>query len=96
MTWRAYFRPMIAEVVGCFSPGDDPTLIKQAVMATYPDDLRPRKYWPYRVWCSETRRQIAARHHRTQQRDMADLPLFCRVADTAEQLKGLGWQETAP
>lgn len=77
-SWRDYFRPIIAETIGCFSPGDDERLIKKAAMASFPDDLRPRKYWPYKVWCSEVRRQLAlrARREMSNQKSLDDLPLF--------------------
>ena len=55
-TWRDEARPIIAEVIRCFSPGDDPAYVRKAVMATYP--WGERADWPYRVWCDEARRQL--------------------------------------
>ena len=59
-TWRDYFRPIIAEVIGVFSPGDDVAYVRKAVLASWPPDLFERKYWPYRVWLDEVRRQLEA------------------------------------
>ena len=80
-TWRAYFRPIIAEVIGCFSPGDDPAYIRKAVLASWPEEaLGRREHWPYRVWLSEVRRQLARRHDPGAQ-PLDDLPLFRTPTD---------------
>lgn len=72
-SWRERARPIIADVIRCFSPGDDIKVIKKAVMATYP--WHPRENWPYKVWCDETRRQLA-RLRRAPQAPHDTLPLF--------------------
>jgi hypothetical protein len=57
-TWRDRARPIIAEVIRCFSKGDDPAYVKKAVMATCP--WGGRAMWPYAVWCDEAKRQLRA------------------------------------
>ena len=58
-------RPIIAEIVGVFHPKDDEKWIKKALRATYPEYFFERKYWPYKVWCDEVKRQLAARRGKT-------------------------------
>lgn len=79
-TWRDRARPIIAEVIGCFSPGDDVKVIKKAVMATYP--YGERAMWPYKVWCDETRRQLA-RLKRAPAPPHDTLPLFSGASPTS-------------
>ena len=83
-TWRDEARPLIAEVIGCFSPGDDERVIKKAVMATYP--WGEREMWPYKVWCDETKRQLAARRKRepAAQQPVDALPLFAAAVSMPE------------
>lgn len=60
-SWRDHMRPIIAEIVGVFHPKDDEQWIRKALRATYPEYFGVRDYWPYKVWCDEVRRQLAAR-----------------------------------
>lgn len=70
---RDVARPMIAEVISCFGReriGKDVDLavVKKAIMATYP--WGARKYWPYKVWCDEARRQLRLKRGATDARQM--------------------------
>ena len=60
-SWRDRMRPIISEIVGVFHPKDDEKYIRKALRATYPAYFFERKYWPYKVWCDEVNRQLAAR-----------------------------------
>jgi hypothetical protein len=61
VTWRDWFRPIIAEVIGVFAPGDDVGYVRKAVLASWPVEmLGEREHWPYAVWLDEVRRQLAA------------------------------------
>jgi len=74
-TWRDLARPIIAEVVRSLK-GCDPKFVKKAVMATYP--WGERRYWPYKVWCDEARRQLHLKHPDPDPRqlDLPDSELF--------------------
>jgi hypothetical protein len=70
-TWREIAAPIIAEVISCFGReriGTDVDLayVKKAISATYP--FGERKYWPYKVWCDEVRRQLRLKTHTPDER----------------------------
>lgn len=54
-TWRDRCRPVIAEVIRA-NQGQDLKTIRRALREAYP--WGERKYWPYKVWCDEIRRQL--------------------------------------
>lgn len=54
-TWRDKARPIIAEVL-LEHAGEDEKEIRSALRDAYP--WFERKYWPYKVWCDEIRRQM--------------------------------------
>jgi len=53
-TWRDHCAPIIASVIAAHQ--GNPVEMKKALRAAYP--YSERKYWPYKVWCSEVRRQM--------------------------------------
>ena len=55
-TWRELAAPIIAEVISSCGTGCDPAFVRKAISASYP--FGERKYWPYKVWCDEVRRQL--------------------------------------
>ncbi len=60
MTWRENFAPIIAAVirdVGTNDPGD--LRLRRALRDAYPAGVR--KYWPYKVWLDEIKRQTGQR-----------------------------------
>ena len=59
-SWRDRARPIIAEAIrSCGYPkGCDEKFIRKVLRAEYPFEMR--EYWPYKVWCDEVRRQLAA------------------------------------
>ena len=54
-TWRDFARPRIAEVINQVGT-EDVKALRKALRAAYP--WGQRKYHPYRIWCSEIRRQL--------------------------------------
>lgn len=54
-TWRDHCRPIIAEVIADVGKNDMKKL-RKALRKAYP--YGERKMWPYKVWCSEIRRQL--------------------------------------
>lgn len=66
--WRAQAAPVIASVLRELE--GRPLADKRAALrAAYP--FGPRRYWPYRVWCDEVRRQLGLVRRR-RQRDAAE------------------------
>ena len=65
-SWRDIARPIIAEVIrGCGYPkGCDLAFIRKALRGTYP--FGERRYWPYKVWCDEVRKQLKLQLHKHQ------------------------------
>jgi hypothetical protein len=55
MTWRMAAAPIIRHVIAETGTHDLPAL-RRALHAAYP--YRERRYWPYKVWCDEVRRQL--------------------------------------
>ncbi len=55
MTWREQCRPIIAEVIKTVGL-DDMKVLRKALRDAYP--YGERKMWPYKVWCSEIRKQM--------------------------------------
>lgn len=53
-TWRDHCAPIIAEVIKKYK--DDPKELKRQLRAAYP--YGERKMHPYKIWCSEVRRQL--------------------------------------
>lgn len=53
-TWRQIAAPIIAEVLRQTKGWDEPD-IRRALREAYPFGMR--KYWPYKVWLDEIRRQ---------------------------------------
>jgi hypothetical protein len=54
-TWREIAAPIVGRVieeVGC----SDMVALRRHMKEAYP--FGERKYWPYKVWCSEVRRQL--------------------------------------
>ena len=54
-TWRDHCRPIIAQVILETGKGDMKKL-RKALRETYP--YGQREMWPYKVWCSEIRKQL--------------------------------------
>lgn len=55
-SWRDVACPIISKVVAeAQSDGCDIKELKRRLRDAYP--FSERKYWPYKVWCSEVRRQ---------------------------------------
>lgn len=76
-SWRDYAAPIIAEVIQCFGReriGKDVDLayVKKAISASYP--FGERKYWPYKVWCDEVRRQLRLAGRKADPRQEALFP----------------------
>jgi hypothetical protein len=64
-SWRKYAAPIIEEVIRCcgyHEGGCDLAFVRKALSATYP--FGERHYWPYKVWCDETRRQLKLKRKR--------------------------------
>ena len=54
-TWREHARPIIAAVIRG-NPGADKETLKKLIRAAY--CFGEREFWPYKIWCSEVRRQL--------------------------------------
>lgn len=54
MTWREHAAPVIQRILVAVV-GQDERVVRKALREAYP--FGPRKYWPYKVWCDEVRRQ---------------------------------------
>ena len=67
MTWRDHCKPIIAEVIQR-EGADDMKKLRKALREAYP--YYQRKMWPYKVWCSEIRKQLKL------DVPVADTPLF--------------------
>ncbi len=65
--WREHCSPIIAEVIQEVGT-DDMKALRKALKEAYP--YFERKYWPYKVWCSEIRRQLKL------DIPILDMPLF--------------------
>ncbi|HWQ07902.1 MAG TPA: hypothetical protein VN436_02300 [Holophaga sp.] len=61
-TWRDVAGPIIARVIAKVGTEDVPAL-RRALREAYP--FEERKYWPYKVWLSEVKRQLAPTPART-------------------------------
>ena len=57
-TWRTHAAPIIARVIAEVGT-DDMKALRKALREAYP--FWERKYWPYKVWCDEVKRQIQKR-----------------------------------
>jgi hypothetical protein len=57
-TRREYAAPIIAAVIKAEGVGS-PTL-RRALREAYP--FGERRYWPYKVWLNEIKRQLTGRH----------------------------------
>ena len=55
MSWRDIAAPLIAQVIAQYGPEDSPAL-RKALRDAYP--FGERKYFPYKVWLDEIRKQI--------------------------------------
>lgn len=77
MTWRASFEPIIRRTLEEVR-GADPKVIRKTIIEAYP--LHERKYWPYKVWCDEVRRQRGLKTSKSLKTaaefGQASLPLF--------------------
>lgn len=62
MSWRVESKKVIAGVFAA-NPAQSHTEARKALRAAYP--FAERAYWPYKVWCHEVRRQLAARYGTT-------------------------------
>ena len=60
-SWREYATPIIAEVLKT-TKGQTDKEIRKALKDAYP--FGERKYWPYKVWCDEIRRQTGVKSHK--------------------------------
>ena len=67
MTWRNNCQPIIAEVIADVGT-DDMKALRKALRDAYP--YGERKMWPYKVWCSEVRKQLGL------DKKEPDMPLF--------------------
>lgn len=54
-SWRERARPIIARVLK-ETEGQDLKARRKALKDAYP--WGPREHWPYKMWCSEVRRQL--------------------------------------
>jgi hypothetical protein len=54
-TWRDIAAPIIADVIAANRQSDTATL-RRALREAYPFGIR--KHWPYKIWCSEVRKQL--------------------------------------
>ena len=66
MKWREHCSPIIAQVIEDTGK-DDMKKLRKALRDAYP--YGERKMWPYKVWCSEIKRQL------NEPKDI-DMPLF--------------------
>lgn len=57
-SWRARFAPRIAAVIAEVGRAD-PKALRRALRDAYP--AGERRYWPYKVWCDEVRKQLGLR-----------------------------------
>ena len=55
MTWRDDCRPIIENVIADVGT-EDMKALRKVLRCAYP--YGPRKMWPYKVWCSEVRKQL--------------------------------------
>lgn len=55
-SWRKYAAPIIAETIREMPDGATDKDLRRALRDAYP--FGERKYWPYKVWCDEVRRQL--------------------------------------
>jgi hypothetical protein len=74
MTWRDYLAPIIADVILTVGR-TNPQALRKALRSAYP--CGERRYWPYKVWCDEIRRQVGRRSPQLSRREReAQLDLF--------------------
>jgi hypothetical protein len=86
-TWRDTARPIIAQVLAA-TAGASNAEIRKALRAAYP--FGERKYWPYKVWCSEIQwqrfgKRTKPRSHKARRANPAD--------GAAERQKLAEWEE---
>jgi len=56
-TWREQAAPIIQRVIhNCRATGKTEKQIRKALSDAYP--FGPKKYWPYKVWLDEIKRQL--------------------------------------
>lgn len=75
-TWRSEASPIIRRVLET-TRGKPEKEIKAALDAAYP--FGSRSHWPFKIWCSEIRRQrgtMTAKQKREQAEDEAGMGLF--------------------
>ncbi len=58
-SWRARMAPIIARAIAEVGRAD-PKALRRALRDAYP--AGERRYWPYKVWCDEVRRQLGIAH----------------------------------
>lgn len=54
-SWRDGCRPIIAKVIAAVGT-EDRKALRAALREAYP--YGQRRYWPYKIWCDEIRRQL--------------------------------------
>lgn len=59
ISWRDRLAPVIAKVIAEVGR-EEPKRLRAALRDAYP--CGERKYWPYKVWCDEVRRQLGIAH----------------------------------
>jgi len=94
-TWRNNWAPMIREAIEVLlgkqaQPPYDLVArkaIRAALRARWRAMGQPCRYWPYKVWCDETRRQLGLRPVRSIDVEKADgrqIEMFGREAESAD------------
>jgi hypothetical protein len=73
-SWRGYAAPIIADVLASLPADADEFTARRALRDAYP--FGDREHWPYRVWLSEVRIQLARRFRSQHQQATDTLPLF--------------------
>lgn len=59
MTWREEIAPIVAAAIARGrAAGEDRFTLRRRLRSSWPSDLGPRKFWPYKVWLDEIRRQL--------------------------------------
>ena len=55
-TWRTHAAPVVRDVLERIGTSD-PKALRKALREAYP--FGQRKYWPYKIWLDEIRRQLS-------------------------------------
>ena len=76
-TWREHYSPIIAEVIQATGT-DDKKKLKKALCDAFPSGKK--KWWPYKVWRSEIRRQLKL------DIPLLDMPLFDKPIEKGTKL----------